>query len=472
MKTFQDLEVAQDKMAFVLQAINEHKGSELYQNAVIGMDYYRGENTTIVNYERMINTITGQKVRDKYSANHKVTSKFFKKFVTQQTQFLLGNGVTWENEADFGDHFDIDLQKAAKNALIGAVSFGFWNLDHMDVFKITEFVPLMDENTGALRAGIRFWQISSNKPLRATLYEEDGYTEYAWNRREGNEKLQGEVLKEKQAYITNISISEIDGIEIMEGENYPSFPIVPLWANEERESELTGIREGIDAYDLIKNGFANDLDSAQLYWIIKGAGGMDDTDLVQFLDRLKLTHAAAPMDGQDVEAQTISIPYEARNVLLDRIERDLYRDYMALNTDDLSSKNATATEIKAAYEPLNAKADEFEYQILTFLDAIMKIAGVEDTPSFTRSYIVNTQEDVQTVLQAAQYLTDDYVTEKILTLLGDGDKAEEMIAQKQADSMARFNEDDETDGEDDAAAGEIAGMGEDIAGMLDDLLKE
>jgi len=472
MKTFQDLEVAQDKMAFVLQAINEHKGSDLYKNAVIGMDYYRGENTTIVNYEKMITTVTGAQVRDKYSANHKVTSKFFKKFVTQQTQFLLGNGVTWEGEADFGDHFDIDLQKAAKNALIGAVSFGFWNLDHLDVFKVTEFVPLLDENTGALRAGIRFWQIASNKPLRATLYEEDGYTEYAWNRREGNEKLQGEVLKEKQAYITNISISEIDGIEIMDGENYPSFPIVPLWANEERESELTGIREGIDAYDLIKNGFANDLDSAQLYWIIKGAGGMDDTDLVQFLDRLKLTHAAAPMDGQDVEAQTISIPYEARNVLLDRIERDLYRDYMALNTDDLSSKNATATEIKAAYEPLNAKADEFEYQILTFLDAIMKIAGVEDTPSFTRSYIVNTQEDVQTVLQAAQYLTDDYVTEKILTLLGDGDKAEEMIAQKQADSMARFNEDDETDGEDDAAAGEIAGMGEDIAGMLDDLLKE
>lgn len=434
-------------MAFVLQAINEHKGSDLYRNAVIGMDYYRGENTTIVNYEKMITTVTGAQVHDKYSANHKVTSKFFKKFVTQQTQFLLGNGVTWEGGADFGEHFDIDLQKAAKNALIGAVSFGFWNLDHMDVFKVTEFVPLLDENTGALRSGVRFWQIDANKPLRATLYEEDGYTEYAWNRREGNDKLQGEVLKEKQPYITNTRVSEVDGIEIMDGENYPSFPIVPLWANEERESELTGIREGIDAYDLIKNGFANDLDSAQLYWIIKGAGGMDDEDLVQFLDRLKLTHAAAPMDGQDVEAQTISIPYEARNVLLERIERDLYRDYMALNTDDLSSRNATATEIKAAYEPLNAKADEFEYQILTFLDAIMQVAGVEDTPSFTRSYIVNTQEDVQTVLQAAQYLTDDYVTEKVLTLLGDGDKAEQIIKDKEADSMGRFNLDEQQGGE-------------------------
>lgn len=452
MKTYQDLVAADNVMDFVREAINEHKGSDLYKTAVIAYDYFKKKNTTIRAYEKMINTVTGQQVVDKYSPNHKATSGFFKKFVTQQTQFLLGNGITWDKDESgkgFNNKFDTQVQKAAKFALIQAVSFGFWNLNKLDVFKVTEFVPLFDENTGALRSGIRFWQIADNKPLRATLYEEDGYTEYAWNRVEGKERLDGEILKEKQNYIYNISTSEIDGTEIRDGENYPSFPIVPFWGNDEHESELVGIREGIDEYDLIKNGFANDLDNAQLYWLIKGAGGMEDEDLVRFLDRIKLTHAVAPMDGQDVEARTVEIPHEAREKLLQRIEKDLYRDYMALNTEELSSRNATATEIKAAYAPLDSKADDFEYLVLDFLEGILAIAGIENTASFTRSYVVNTQEEIQTVLQAATHLTDEYVTTKVLTLLGDGDQAEAMIEDKKADSMARFNEpteDETTDG--------------------------
>lgn len=449
MKTYQDLVGADNIMAFVLQAIQEHKASEMYVTAQIADAYFRKENTTIKNYERTITTLKGEKVQDRYSPNHKVASGFFKRFVTQQVQFLLSNGVTWNDDNVFGNDFDIQLQRAAKQALIGAVSFGFWNLDKLQVFKITEFVPLQDENTGALRAGIRFWQIADNKPLRATLYEEDGYTEFAWNRREGNQKLQGEVLKEKQKYIYKTSVSEIDGIEIREGYNYPSFPIVPLWGNEEHESEIVGIRDGIDAYDLIKNGYENDLDEAQLYWIIKGAGGMDNDDLAQFLDRLKTVRAAAPADGQEVEAKTVEIPHEARETLLNRIERDLYRDYMALDTRELSSRNATATEIKAAYADIDEKASDFEYMILDFLREIMNIAGVDDDPSFTRNYIVNTQEEVTTVIAAAPYLTEDYVTEKVLTVLGDGDKAEDMIKQRQADSINRFNEDTETESEGD-----------------------
>ena len=56
------------------------------------------------------------------------------------------------------------------------------------------------------------------------------------------------------------------------------------------------------------------------------------------------------------------------------------------------------------------------------------MAGLEDKPTFTRSYLVNTTEEISVLLQAAQYLDDEYVTRKILTLLGDADKADEIIA--------------------------------------------
>ena len=451
MLTYQDFLAVGDsdaaKIDFTKKVINDHQSSDLYKTAVTAYKYDKRQNVTIMNYQKTITTLTGQIVPDRYSPNHKVVSNFFDRFIIQQTQFLLGNGVTWGNgdktEETLGSDFDTKLQMAGKDALIGGVVFGFWNLDHLEIFRVTEFAPLWDEENGSLRAGVRWWQIDPQKPLRATLYEEDGYTEYIWSK----DKSQGEILKPKQSYIVNVVSSEYDGTQIMDGENYPSFPIVPFWGNPQHQSELVGLQEGIDAYDMIKNGFENDLDNAQMYWIIKGAGGMDDADLAQFLQRLKTVKAAAPMDGQEVEAVTINIPYEAREKLLDRIKRDLYDDYMALDIKEIASGAATATEIRAAYEPMNAKADQFEYCVIDFLQEILKLAGIEDEPTFTRSMLVNTSEEVTTVLSAANYLPKDYVTRKVLTILGDGDQAEDLLNQMAADELSMASDVDETEDE-------------------------
>lgn len=442
MLTYQDFEAIgqseEVRMDFVLRLIHEHKSSAIYQTAIIAQDYDRQMNRTINQYQKLLYTMSGQAVPDNFSANYKMASKFFHRFVLQEVQYLLGNGVTWENKgtADkMGDDFDTRLQQLSKNALVGGVAFGFYNLDHIEVFKVTEFAPLYDEENGALMAGVRFWQIDDTKPLRATLYELDGYTDYLWN--DGK----GKVLKDKKPYKLNVRVSEADGTEIYDGENYPSFPIVPLFANEYKQSEIVGLREQIDAYDLIKSGFANDVDDAsQIYWIIQNAGGMDDIDLAKFLERMKVVHAAVVEDGgANAEAHTMDVPYQSREALLERLSKDLYKDAMALDTDNISNGATTATQIRAAYEPLNSKCDDFEYYIHDFLDGILAVAGIEDEhATFTRSKIVNVQEEVQTVLSAASALDSDYVTEKILMLLGDGDKVDEVLRNMDADSMTRW----------------------------------
>ena len=50
---------------------------------------------------------------------------------------------------------------------------------------------------------------------------------------------------------------------------------------------------------------------------------------------------------------------------------------------------------------------------------------------------MNTQEEIQTILSAASYLDETYVTKKVLDILGDGDKAEEILAQMDADELIR-----------------------------------
>jgi hypothetical protein len=444
MKTYQDLlgigEAEAKRIEFVLAAINEYKGSNIYREGVVAYEYAKHRNVTIGQYQKLLYTVQGKAVPDNYSANWKMASNFFHRFVTQEMQYLLGNGITWVNEDTaeaLGGQFDIQLQKAGKNALIGGVAFGFWNLDHLEVFKVTEFVPLYDEENGALCAGIRFWQLAADKPMRATLYELDGYTEYMWNASKGT------VLKEKRGYVELSRTSEADGTEIYDYENYPGFPIVPLWGNPNHQSELVGLREAIDCYDLIKSGFANDLDDAsQIYWIIQNAGGMDDVDLAKFIERMKVVHAAVVEDqGAKAEAHTVEVPYASREALLERISGDLYRDAMALDTKQIAGGAVTATQIRAAYEPLNSKTDEFEYCVHEFLDGILELAGITDeAPSFTRSMMINRSEEIQSVLQAATALDGDYVTRKLLTILGDGDKADEMIEKLHAEELNRFDQ--------------------------------
>lgn len=365
---------------------------------------------------------------------------------------MLGNGVSWTNEGTEDklgkgvQSFDRQVQDAATKALWGRVAYGFYNLDHVDVFSNLEFAPLYDERTGALMAGVRYWQIDPGKPLWGTFYEIDGYSKYAWNTEENLDEP-------KRAYIHKVVTTEADGREVYDEQNYPAFPIIPLWGNKEHQSEFVGLREQIDCFDLIKSSYANTVDEASIvYWTLQNAGGMTDVDLARFVQRMKTVHAAATTnESMKAESHTLEAPYQSREALLERLDKDLYKDAMALDTDRIASGAVTATQIKAAYEALNAKCDAFEYQVLDFINGVLKVAGIEDEATFTRSVIINQSEMINTLLASATYLPDEYVTRKILEYLGDGDKADDLLKQIDADEIDRFNgrEDEDEDNEPD-----------------------
>ena len=440
MKTYQDfLEVAEksdrERMEFVLSAINNHKDSDLYKQAVIAKEYDAHRNVTIANFQKLLYTLNGKVIPDNYSPNYKLRSNFFANFITQETQYLLGNGVTLkkeENKAKLGAGFDTRLQDAAHDALVGGVSYGFWNLDHLEVFDVTEFVPLLDEENGALRSGIRFWQVCTSKPLRATLFEPDGFTQYI--RRSGEEMM---ILEPKRGYVAVEATSEIDGTELLTYQNYPGFPIIPMYGNRAKQSELVGEREAIDCYDLIKSGFANTVDDASvIYWTISNAGGMDEIDMARFKESMRrIGVGLVDDDGAKAEAHTLTIPVEAREALLSRISDDLYRDFQMLDVTKLQGGQKTATEINAAYQSMDNKVDQFEYCVIDFLQALFKIVGIEDEPSFTRSKVTNQLEQTQMVLLAANYLDDETILNKLPWLTQE--EASEILKRKAAEDIER-----------------------------------
>ena len=429
-----------DRMEFVLSAINEHKSSELYKTAYDAELYYKHQNPTIMRFQKFVYNQFGQKVPDIWSPNNKIASNWYNYFTTQAVSYLLGNGVTFKSESNktrLGKDFDKKVQDVAIHAKNGGVAFGFWNFDHLECFDLTEFVPIYDEEDGGLKAGIRFWQIDDSKPLRATLYELDGYTDYI--KRKGEDVA---ILHGKRAYTQIVSRNDIDGETILDGAPPAGFTIVPLW-NINRQSDIVGNRGTIDAYDLMVSGLINNVSDGEfIYWILKNCGGMDSVDDAKFIEQLKLTRVAHADgdDGASVEAHNVNVEFEATAEALDRLTNQLYADFMALKVQDVSAGSVTATQIQAAYEPINQKTDQFEYQVTEFINGILALAGIEDEPTYTRSQMSNQPETLEMVLQAAEYLDDEYVTKKILTLLGDADKAQEVLKRKDAEAADRYKQ--------------------------------
>lgn len=406
--TFQEFEQARDKCAFALAAIQAHEGTRLVVTAKRADRYDRQLNDGITEVYRMLG--------DAGKQQRPIASNFFHRLCTQKVMYSLGNGIEWADDSQavkerLGRHFDHDVQSIAYDAVIHGVCFGFWNLDRLYRLPITQFVPLWDEADGSLRAGIRYWRLSTNRPLQAVLYEEDGYTRM----REVANTLR--VSEEKHPYIEHVAYTRAAPDEaVIIGENYTALPIVPMWGSRLHQSALIGVERSIDAYDLIRSGFASDLqECAQIYWLVENRGGMDEQDLREFLDRLRLHHIANADTSGDgsVKPYVQEVPYQARESFLNLMRSGIYEDFGALDVHMVEA-GATNDHIQAAYQPLDENADDFEYQVAEFLEHITMIAGIEGAePVFTRDRVSNQLETVQMVAAEAAWLDDETVLRKL-----------------------------------------------------------
>lgn len=455
MKTYQEyLEYkGQGKeLDFIKAAIGDYRASPEYRIALDADEYEAERNITIMEFMRWLYTDSGAQVVDFTAANNRIASNFLHRLTTQRVAYSLGNGISFassqkvfqngnwinkdETKEKLGKDFDTVLYTAGRYARLHRVCYLFWNLDHADYFKATEFCPLFDEYNGTLKAGIRFWSLDwQNRPVTVVLYEEDGYTKY--RTRSGSKGLDLVEYEPKRAYKQAIAHNDVDPDEVVGESNYSVIPIVPLWGSQHKQSDLVGMRSKIDAYDLVKSGFANDLqDCAQIYWIIGNAMGMTDSDLARFRDKLKLNHIAVmDTDNTNITPYQQEIPTAARTTLIDSLRAQIYEDYGALDVHTVAA-GATNDHIDAAYQPMDEEADDFEYQVIIAVRGILSIIGIDDMPIFNRNRVSNQMERTQMVMMAANYLDDETIIRKLPFITPD--EVETIMVRKTANDQSAF----------------------------------
>lgn len=446
--TYQDYIESAEKgklSEFVRQVVAEHKSSRGYQDAQIADLYDAQKNKTINDFSRSIFDACGRRVTDETASNMRLPSNFFAQLNNQRCKYSLGNGLIFQKEdvkGKLGFNADKEVADAGYFGLIHGVSFLYWAYDHIHLFKLTEFAPLLDEDTGDLGAGVRFWQLDERKPLQATLYTPEGYLEF--RAKEGNISGLEMVDGMLRPYRMTVKDTPATTGEVETAHNYSTLPIVPLWGSRLHQSTLVGMRTKIDAYDIVASGYANDMqDCPQIYWLINGAGGMGEKELSAFRERLLFRHIAAIKGGDDISIMpyTQEIPYQARQALLAQLRDQIYSDFGGLDTENISASAKTATEINAAYQPLDENADDFEYQVIDAVQKLLALQGVsaEDaTPQFKRNRISDQQEQTQMVMTAAPYLDDEAVLNHIPWLTPE--EVDELLKRRAAEEIDRIED--------------------------------
>lgn len=447
MYTYQDFEACPeaDRPKFLLSVIAAHQSSETYKEAVLADEYDAQRNRTVIEFTRQVFSTSGVKVDDPTASDYRICSNFFHRLCTQRVMYSLGNGVSFVQPREGGtgvdgvkdllggEALDFTLLQAGLHAVEHGITFLLWDLDRLVEFPVTEFAPLWDEVDGRLRAGVRWWRIDDSRPMTVVLYEEEGVTRFRATKENALEQL-----GERRAYVTEIASTPAGGDEVVGERNYGPLPVVPMYGNRLGQSALVGMREAIDSYDLIRSGFADDLqDCAEIWWTVGNAGGMTDSDLARFRDRLKYLRIASvdTEAGQVAQPYTQDMPFQARQAYLTTIRSEIYESFGGLDVHTVAA-GATNDHIDAAYQPMDENAADFEHWVAEALRQVLRLQGVDDSPVFKRQRISNQKEQVEMLVQEAAWLDEATILRKLPNLTPD--EAQAVITANENEEMARM----------------------------------
>ena len=432
LRTGQDYEAAKDKNKFLLQAIKEYQSSEGYLFAKTAQNYFAGKNEAI--NKRMSYLERSRRHKSNVIFN-KLSNKFFNKGVMYISNYLLGNGVTID-EADkskLGKKFDKKLLLMGIYALVDGVCWGFWDVEEGLVpFRIAEvdtnngFFALPDERTNTPMIGVRFWQIDSSKPMYIALYERDGVTEY-----KVDDKMEMTEFIPKKPYKT-ITGRDTMGEQIVGIENHNVLPIFPLYPGITKQSELTGIKGWVDAYDFVASDLIDGITLVDgLYSIVKNYGGDDLEQLVTEIQNIKIIYSDGNNAGADMEV--VESPFQSKMESLQFLEKCI-NTFMMIPISQ-SGRAVTATEINVSREPTDFKADLFEMHCIDFVENILRLNGIDGKePKFKRRTTTNDTE----IVNAISVMRSDLSLETTLKLnpMIPDDMIEQNIRELEAEHLA------------------------------------
>ena len=446
MLTYEDLEKCGDDETktrdFIYTMIAQQNDNPRFQEGLVAGEFYRGGDPEIRRFEHIIYDTMGFPRKDEFRANHKLTTNLYNLFITQEISYLLGNGISFENEKikeQFGTEFDYNLQDLATWAANDSEAYAYLTKDGIEIFNVAcddeepHFIPIFSlTDRKQPKAGIRHWRAGEFQPLNVILYRASGYS--VWQEKDG--KLQ--ITQPEKPYDITYTENEMGERWDIETNRKSELPIIPLFYINHK-SAIHNQREKLNAYNLVLSGLVNNTTEVNLlYWVIKNADGMDDTNYENFITNLYKSHVLSLPDGVEADPHEIKTDFDGYQSTLSRLRAELFQDFKAVDTMNIAGGNKTTVEIKAAYENLNLKCDDLEKQIGKFIRKVLKFYGFDENSKFhfTRPMNVNMTEFITMLNSSVNNTVNEEDAMKLAySVLGMIDEYDEAVKKRQADEL-------------------------------------
>lgn len=376
---FEQLDEKQ-RIEFVRKAVSNFLGSPRMEKAKCQRAHYKTENPDIAArcklyasaLEKEDGTMAAIAKENRFAANEKVASPFFRKITDAKVQYLAGEGadVNAAEEADadavksITDALGVQLkrveQESLTDALVYASGYSYMQIidDRLKLQHIPycEVIPFYDRQ-GCLEAVMRYYK-------RDGIEYADYHTAakiYSFSR---NPKARNGSGWKQDGECWQIMTGKRYGdgtVEDTGGKGWPRLPWFELWHNNDHSSSLThSVKSMICCYDIVVSDFVNNLIDLQDVFVSLKAdsaySGMDHGEVIEMMKNFKV--------AEGVESVTsFEVPHVARQVLLDILKAGIYEGLQGVDVKQLTGGQKTATEIKAAYSDIDLWADQAEWHI-------------------------------------------------------------------------------------------------------------
>lgn len=421
--------------------------------------YYETDNPDIANRRKVYaaqasetdaGTFRAIAKENRFAANEKVASSFFKDITDQKVQYLAGEGadVTPVDDAQADavaavfDPLKREIRRQGQACLTDALVYrygyaymqviaGKLKLTHVPYAEVVHF----RDDCGHLENVVRYWK-RDNREFAEFHTPEKVYS--FEKREEAGSSVSRWVQTGERWQIETVTVYGDGTVQPSGGKGWDRLPWFELLANNEGKSSLSNaVKSMIRCYDIVQSDFANNLIDVQDVFVKLKQGYGSGMEYGEQLEMLRLFKASE--DIEDV--QTVDVPYMARETLLARLEKKIYQALRGVDLERIAGGGTnTATAIRALYSDIDLWADQAEWHLEDWVLAILETAagymGVELPPvniTLTRRVIFDEEAKMDAVARQKGVISDKTLFENH-PLVDDAQAELERVAAQELDA--------------------------------------
>lgn len=398
----------------IANLIHQDEGSVRKQDMATGERYFNAKHDILnhVNYYY----VNGKRVEDRIKSNERIPHPFHQLLVIQKAAYIAGNPIKVSTNKkqlateefkkfiqEFNNIVEEQFDDIINDLIIGASNKAEeWIHFYIDaegelrfiIADAKELIPVYDTQYNKNLVGmIRYYKveehtIDGNTTVKNEVYKVEWWTDtdvtYYTETEAGDfiPDFNYKINPSKHWYTYN----SIEGESASKPGSWGRVPFIKLQNNSANTNDLKSIKALIDAYDVVKSGWLNDIkDFQELILILKGYSGIVSviereagfTELDVFMQNLKAKKVIPVEEGGGVDSLNNEIPVEAKTKFLDITRKEIFFFGYGIDIDtDKFASAPSGVSLKFLYSLLDLKANALIRKLKITLQSFVEFISI------------------------------------------------------------------------------------------------